>query len=371
MTTTGRKSELHAAVPTPITTCTKERLLISLDAVSVGRISHPNWKPVIECHRDSARMVATNLLDYVTSSLGKVAGKHFDPTPFVPTQVRRLVRGLKNDDLVSLESVETDAGARLRIKTPGWAATLPHYSTRAYTVPDPSEPLDVPANVLDAMRACAPAASSDMGRPTLTNVWTFGGATMATDSFWLLAVEHGWKPRSGGQIGISATVARHIPDDDTTLAVHANASYLAWGSDGSRVVAALDPRDPPDWRKLPPKKFSGSVVVARDELLKALALCMTPTRDQHIIRLTTTGRKGNRWIMESQFQHSVPSIDAEIPINTVGSAPPAVAFGAGLLRKLVGAYPSEDLVLRFVDQHKPVCIDQSGIVGLLMPVRTG
>lgn len=370
MTTTRSKPD---STTKRITTCTKGRLLDALNAINIGRISHPTWTPVVERHGGRVRMVSSNLSDYATFTLAEPIDSDFTPTPFTPTQVRRLVAGLGQNDLVTLVSVGHGT-PQLRVETTAWAATLPQYGVRDYHVPRLRDELAVPSAVFAAMRACAPAASDDLLRPTITPVWTTDGATMATDSYWLLAIEHGWSPPKAANlpiIGVSATIARHAPDLDGSATLAMGAHHVGWSNtDGHQVVAELSPHKPPDWRKLKPTTGSGSIVVSREALTAALGLFFaTPPglNEPHGVRLTVDRK---RWVMESLRPYaSVPSIDTDIPIDVVGKPPTNVAFGAELLRKLASAFTSEDLVLRFNTPLTPVCVDQDGMLGLLMPVR--
>jgi hypothetical protein len=358
-----------------IAVCTKGRLVEALDAIAIGRISHPDWTPVIEQHDGAIRLVATNLSDYATYTLAEQVAHDFQPTPFVPTHLRRLLRGVKNDDFVKLWSIG-EGTAQLRLDAPSWSATMPYRSTMTYRVPSLTGTLDVPTTVFDAMRKVAPAASRDALRPALTKVWTHDGATIATDSYLLLGVEHGWKPPRAAKLdvlGISAAVARHAPSSEhATEPVFFSDRHFGWGNgNGGHTFAEQAPDSGTPvrhWRTLGPARPAGSIVFDRQQMLDALALFIEVPREQHVVVLTVEGK---RLLLQSRIFENVPvpKIDAEIPVDIVARPPTTMAFSAAFLRSLITAFTSRDVVLRLEDALKPAEIEQDGMKGLLMPVR--
>jgi DNA polymerase-3 subunit beta len=244
----------------------------------------------------------------------------------------------------------------------------------------------VSAEIKDAIRQVAFAASTDDMRPILQGVlvemdqYTFRLA--ATDGF-RLAVRTLQMPAPAAQstrfvIPAAALkeLARILPDSQDTFRLYTlkNRDQLAFRVGDVELVAQLLEGNFPDYKMIIPKSEKLKVTLTTDELLKACKQVEIIAREGgHVAKFTfapTTDEKGS--LVVSAQSEETGSSEIQVPLKKLEGSGLSIVFNVRFLKDVLEAVKSKEVVFEANVSNTPAVIkplNGEDYLYVLMPIR--
>lgn len=231
--------------------------------------------------------------------------------------------------------------------------------------------VELPADIVQAIRSVVYAASQDSRRPALLGVRFDGRHVVATDSYRLAVADLGMLGELPAATIPAAMLRSALADTEAGAALTITPHSASWDAGATTWTTRMITEEFPAWERLIDSSHATvHAEVSVTDLTEACKLMQVVRADESPIRLEW-GDDG--WLTVRRSDRTGSGSDVLDRIAYTGDQMPDIAFSAAwlpdMLRNLPDSY--ETLRLGATTALKPATVIVGNVTHLLMPVRVG